>query len=91
MSNHTSHDESSSKHQHCDGHCNYYNVHTMYIAHIITMQTNTCVSNEHKHQDIKEQISLLNTSYTKMRWKAQVHLKFKGLGAYWICSLESGF
>ncbi len=67
MSNHISHDEPSPEHHHHDGHCNYHNVHTMYIAHIITMQTNKRVSNEHKHQDIKEQTSHLNTSYTKMR------------------------
>jgi hypothetical protein len=70
MNNHTSHDEPSLEHQHHDGHYNYHNVHTMYIAHIITMQTNTCVSNEHKHQDIKEQTSHLNTSYTKNEMKS---------------------
>ncbi len=45
---------------------------TMYTkcTHIITMQTNTHVSNEHKHQDIKEQTSHLNTSYTKNEMKS---------------------
>jgi len=70
MNNHTSHDEPSLEHQQHDGHCNYHNVHIMYIAHIITMQTNTRVSNEYKQQDIKEQTSHLNTSYTKNEIKS---------------------
>jgi hypothetical protein len=45
-------------------------MYTQCTLHIITMQTNTCVSNEHKHQDIKEQTSCLNTSYTKNEMKS---------------------